>query len=132
MRHPRLRQWEDKLRSLLNQIDVELEQEYGDAFPLHPSRPPHGATHDPKYSGLFQVGASFSAGFGSRQGRGYVIQLHMATLSSVPETYRAAIEAHIADKLRQRLPQAFPGRVLRVEQDGNRYKIIGDLSLGSA
>ena len=43
---------------------------------------------------LFDVGASFSAGFGSEHGRGYVVDLDMLTLDKVPEE----IKKHIIKK----------------------------------
>ena len=43
MRHPKLVAWERRLNDVLNRIDVELEQKYGDRYPLHPARPRHGA-----------------------------------------------------------------------------------------
>ena len=40
------------------------------------------------------------------------------------EVYRGA------ERLREDLPKAFPGTELRVDRDGGKYKIHGDLSLG--
>ncbi len=132
MRHPKRKQWEDKLAGLLQRIDVRLEQTYGDDYPLHPSRPKHGATANPKYSGLFQVSAGFSAGYGTEHGRGYVIEVRMVSLVKIPDEARIRIEADAMQQLRQELPTVFPGRELQVEQDGPVYKIFGDLSLGEA
>ena len=132
MRHPKRKQWEDKLSELLQRIDVQLEQSYGDQYPLHPSRPKHGDTANPKYSGLFQISAGFSAGYGSEYGRGYVVEVRMVSLNSIPKAVREKIEQDAMERIRTELPTVFPDRNLRVERDGPIYKIVGDLSLGEA
>jgi hypothetical protein len=77
---------------------------------------------------LFNVGAAYSAGYGSSSGAGYVVEVRMATLSHVEDRVRQEIEAKVVGKLEERLPNEFPGKDLRVEQDGDIYKIVGDLS----
>ena len=81
--------------------------------------------------GLFNIGADFTSGDGSRLGRGYVVQVWMSTLDHVPGEARRQIEADVEQLVREKLPSAFPGRDLRLERDGNLLKIIGDTSLGS-
>ena len=78
----------------------------------------------------FNVGASFSAGFGSEYGPGYVVEVRMVTLTRVPYYLRARIEEEVVDLLKEELPKHFPGRDLKVARDGQVYKIFGDLSLG--
>jgi hypothetical protein len=75
------------------------------------------------------VGASFSAGFGSRYGPGYVVEVRMVTLSRVPQGVREQIEREVVELLRRELPGAFPGRNMRVDRDGPVFKIFGDLRL---
>jgi len=53
------------------------------------------------------------------------------TLEAVPPDERARIEEEAASLLREGLARAFPGRDLRVDRDGNGFKIHGDLSLGA-
>lgn len=130
MSHPKLIAWERKLTEVLAGIDHDLEEEYGHAFPLHPARARHGTTTSPADSGLFRIQSSFSAGFGSHIGRGYLVKVHLVTLSKVPTDVRQAAQDLVAEKLRERLPAAFPGKHLRVDRDGLVYKIHGDLSLG--
>lgn len=130
MQHPKLVEWEKKLKAVFDCIDAELEKKYGSRYPLHPARPEHGATANPEQSGLFNIGASFTAGFGSALGPGYVVEVRMATLAEVPAEVREQIEAEVVEKLRARLPALFPGRELKVERDGHNFKIHGDLSLG--
>jgi hypothetical protein len=129
VRHPRAEQWESRLRQVFDGIDDYLEDRYGDRYPLHPARARRGETSRPEHSGLFNVGASFSAGFGSRHGPGYVVEVRMVTLSRVPQAVREQIEREVVDLLRRELPRAFPGRHLHVDRDGPVFKIYGDLGL---
>ena len=130
MRHPRRAKWERRLKDVFDRIDAGLEEEYRDLYDLHPSRPPHGSTSSRAHDGLFNVGAAFSAGYGSKHGRGYVVEVRMSTLEKVPPKVRKQIEDQVAERLRAGLEQAFPGRTLHVDRDGSTYKIHGDLSLG--
>lgn len=131
MRHPKLIEWEDKLKDLFDEVDDYLEDTYGGMYPLHPSRSKRGVTSNKASDGLFNVGASFSAGFGSKYGRGYVIDVHMSTLSRVPDHVKEDIYKAVVDQVRLRLPKYFEERELEVAKDGNVFKIFGDLSLGS-
>ncbi len=130
MRHHQVRRWEKKLRWIFDQIDDYLEDRYGGSFPLHPARAVRGSTSSKGQDGLFNVGASYSAGFGSSFGPGYVVEVRLATLARVPPEMRTRIEEEVVDLLKEALPQGFPGRELRVERDGSIYKIYGDLGLG--
>lgn len=129
VRHPRVEQWESRLRQVFDRIDDYLEERYGDRYPLHPARAPRGTTGSRAQDGLFNVGASFSAGFGSERGAGYVVEVRMVTLSRVPGHVRERIEEEAAELLRRELPKAFPERHIRVDRDGPVYKIYGDLRL---
>lgn len=132
LRHPKALAWERKLDAIFDRIDVELEDAYGDRYALHPARPPEGTTSNPEQDGLFNVGASYSTGYGSRHGAGYLVQLRVSTLENVPGAVREEIEEYVVKRLREELPEAFPGRELHVERDGPVFKIHGDLGLGSA
>ena len=132
MKHPYLIEFESKLKSLFDSIDDYLEEEYGERYELRPYRPIRGKTANKEHDGLFNVGASFSPGFGSRFGRGYVVQVDMLTLDHVPADVRESIEQEVADLVNEKLPFYFPRRDLVVDRDRNVYKIHGDLHLGSA
>ncbi len=132
MRHPKVLEWEKKLKAVFRQIDERLEAEYGDRYPLHPSRPKEGATANPAHDGLFNIGASFSGGFGSEHGAGYTVNVQMVTLEKVDKSVREEIEQRVATELAAELPRAFPDRHLKVSRDGHTFKIHGDLSLGTA
>jgi hypothetical protein len=125
----RLEEWEDKLRTAFDAIDLILEDKYGGQYPLHPARPKRGTTANCKYDGLFSVGAAYSAGFGSMHGEGYVLEVRLVTLSHVPKTRRKDIVEEVVDLLREHLPTIFPDTELTVVRDGHMYKITGDLGL---
>lgn len=127
LRDPRVEAWESRLKEVFDLIDHELEDTYGKSFRLHPARPGRGSTANPQADGLFNVGASFSAGYGTATGRGYVVRIQMSTLENVPELIREQIRNEVAGRLRQLLPDSFPGKDLRVVREGFVYKITGDL-----
>ena len=130
MRHHKVMRWEKKLHRLFDRIDDYLEDQYGASFPLHPARASRGSTSSKGQDGLFAVGASYSAGFGSSFGPGYVVEVRLVTLARVPPEIRTRIEEEVVDLLTEALPKEFPGRKLQVERDGSIYKIYGDLGLG--
>ena len=121
--------WEDALQRVLSVIDRRLEEKYGRLYPLHPARPATGTTGNPQYDGLFRVTAVFSAGIGSRLGKGYLFRVEIVTLSRVKPEVRAVVEEEAADMLRKGLKEVFPGRDLSVDRDNGVLKIYGDLSL---
>lgn len=125
-----LDRFDAKLKKIFDEADDYLEEKYGDRYPLHPRRARRGSTANKAHDGLFNVGASFSAGFGSEHGRGYIVDIDMRTLSNVPNEVEEQIEDDAVDFIRKKLPHHFPDRELRVERDGRTFKIIGDLSLG--
>jgi len=130
MYHPKLQHFEERLKKLFDEVDHYIEDKYGDPFPLHPSRPSRGQTANPQADGLFDVGAAFTAGFGSHLGRGYLIDITMVTLEEVEEGVRRQIYRDAAAKVQELLPVHFPERHLEVRQEGNHFKIQGDFGLG--
>jgi hypothetical protein len=129
MRHHKVEQWESKLKRVFDRVDDYLEDKYGGKYALHPARAARGATSSRAHDGLFNIGASFSAGYGSKRGPGYVIEVRMVTLTRVPSYVRTHIEEEAMERLREELPKEFPDRELKVERDGPVYKIYGDLRL---
>ncbi|HBA82809.1 MAG TPA: hypothetical protein DCZ95_01825 [Verrucomicrobia bacterium] len=132
MQHPKALAWEASLKTAFDRIDDFLERKYGGQYPLHPARSARGGTSNPEQDGLFNVGAAFSAGYGSRHGPGYIVDVRMATPVSVPAPVRLQIEEEVVELLRKELPLVLPGHRLYVERDGPIFKIFGDLSLGKA
>jgi len=121
--------WEETLKSVFDVIDAELETEYSGRYSLHPSRPKRGETANPEDDGLFNVGAAFSAGFGSKYGPGYVVEIRLSTLINVPDEVREEIKVKVFQCLETRLPKAFPGKALHVSEESGVIRIHGDLSL---
>jgi len=121
--------WEKRLKAVFDEIDRDLETRYGERWPLHPSRPLHGATSNPEMDGLFNVGAAYSAGFGSKKGPGYVVDIRMATLKNIPKEIRKQLHDEVLAALRTKLPQAFPAKALEISEENGAIRIHGDLSL---
>jgi hypothetical protein len=129
MRHRRAKDWELRLKKVFDEIDLLLEKEYADRFSLHPARPAQGTTSNPEMDGLFNVGASFSAGFGSKFGPGYVVDIRLSTLAKVPTELEEELLKRVQQQLREKLPNVFPGKALHIDREGSFLKIHGDLSL---
>lgn len=125
-----LERWEARLKRIFDDIDREFEQsDFAKPFSLHPVRPPSGATSNCEDDGLFDLGASFTAGIGSVYGPGYEVQVRLATLQDISPELQQKLEEAVVKRLREKLPEAFPGVELAVDRDGPIYKIHGDLSL---
>ena len=130
--HPKLTAFTAALDALFREVDNFLEDEWGEVFSLHPNRPARGATDNPEMDGLFEIGADFTPGIGSEQGRGYIVSFRTATLEEIPPEQFEFLMREAAAFAAAKLPQYFPGRDLRVVRDGRRFKIVGDFSLGKA
>lgn len=130
MYHPRMNEFDDRMKKMFDEIDHYIEDLYGDKYPLHPMRPARGETSNPEADGLFNIGVNFTPGFGSELGRGYIIDVAMSTLDRVCEEVRQEIYQATVEKVRELLPIHFPERELTVRRDRNHYKIQGDFSLG--
>jgi hypothetical protein len=129
MRHRKAKAWEKRLKGMFDQIDIALEEEYGDRFTLHPVRSRHGQTSSRSMDGLFNVGASFSTGFGSKFGAGYVVDIRLSTLERVPAEVKRELRGRVQTMLVELLPVTFPGKTLHVDQERRHLRIHGDLSL---
>lgn len=129
MRDHKAKEWELKLKSVFDEIDHELEDEYGNKYDLHPARAKRGTTSNPESDGLFNVGASYSAGFGSKYGPGYVVEIRLSTLERIGRQPKAEIRDKVQELLREKLPVAFPGKELHVDREFRHLRIHGDLSL---
>ena len=129
--HPKMIEFKRTFQRMFNEVDRAIEARFGDRYPLHPARPRHGTTSDPSAEGLFNIGADFTMGYGSRYGRGYLIDIHMATLEDVPPDERWEVVQAVIEKLEELLPEHFPNRNLEIFCEGDHFKICGDFSLGS-
>ena len=130
MYHPKMLEFDERMKKMFDEVDCYIEDLYGDNYPLHPVRLPRGQTTNPEADGLFNIGAVFTPGFGSQLGRGYIIDVSMVTLEKVDEEVRNEIYEATAKKIREILPVHFPERDLTVERDKDHFKILGDLNLG--
>ncbi|NBB90790.1 MAG: hypothetical protein GVY23_06245 [Spirochaetes bacterium] len=131
MWHPKTNAFEKEIDAMLREVDAELEERYGDRYPLHPARAAHGETASGQHSGLFSVDAYFTPGYGSELGRGYVVDVEMVTLADVPDEVEDQIEMEAALRVEEKLGERFPERNLHVTRDGRVFKIRGDFSLGT-
>jgi len=129
IKHPKLQKWESRLKSLLNSLDDELENHFGKTLQLHPARSARGTTSSKDQDGLFDITAAFSLGLGSKTGKGYVIDIHLATLENIPGQLKKEIEDYALKALRKQLPAVFPGENLKIQKEANIIKLFGDLSL---
>lgn len=127
METPKIERWEKKLKNIFDEIDDYLEDTYGTEYELHPARADRGTTSSKGQDGLFNIGAKFSAGFGSHFGKGYVVDIEMVTLEHVPRKIRENIEKDVLEKLKSKVTLHFPDRQIRIDFDTNVIKIHGDL-----
>ena len=130
MWHPKTVEFDSRMKELFDEVDHYIEDLYGDMYDLHPFRPARGETSNPEADGLFNIGAIFTPGFGTKLGRGYLIDVSMSTLQKVEKCVRREIYEATADKVRELLPIYFPERELTVQRDNNHFKILGDFGLG--
>lgn len=130
--HPLSEEWDQKLQSVFEAADRYLEEKFGTRWTRRPNRPEEGQTVNPQMSGLFNIGASFTAGYGSQYGRGYVLDFEICTYDTVDPQERLEIEQEAVTYLKEKLCEVFPERKLEIVHDGPVYKIVGDFFLGEA
>ena len=128
--HPKQEELERRLDKLCMALDNYLEDQYSDIFTLHPNRPKRGAGANPSYDGVFATSVSFTLGYGSKYGRGYLIVIDVRTLQYVSSAQREEINNRAFLFIQKTLPVEFPERKLEIVRDGNLLKVIGDFSLG--
>ncbi|MDR0512538.1 MAG: hypothetical protein LBG93_05490, partial [Treponema sp.] len=107
MWHPKMAAFQDRLKRLFDEVDNYIEDLYGESYPLHPVRPPRGETSNPAADGLFYISATFTPGFGSELGRGYLIKVKMSTLEKVDNDLRREIYELTGKKVKELLPIHF-------------------------
>ncbi|MGD1822071.1 MAG: hypothetical protein ACPKM0_04820 [Pleomorphochaeta sp.] len=128
--HPKQIELEKKLHDMCIELDNHLEDEFGSMFPLHPNREKRGETASANYDGLFSTGLQFTSGYGSKLGRGYLLDIDISTLTWVKKDEVKIIEEEAIKYLKTLLPKHFPNRKLEIKRDQNVIKIVGDFSLG--
>jgi hypothetical protein len=130
MDHPKMAEFDDRMKAMFDRVDAILEDRYEGTWTLRRNRPRRGETANPEADGLFNIGVFFDPGFGNRLRRGYLVEIVLATGEEVPPEKRQEIQDLVGDLLGRFLPEHFPERRLRVDREGGMLKIHGDLSLG--
>ena len=130
MWHPKMAQFDERMKKLFDEVDHFIEDLYCGKYSLHPVRPLRGETANPEADGLFGIAASFTPGHRSNLGRGYFIDIKISTLDNVDEKTRREIHEAVAQKVDELLPIHFPERKLAVRRDLSHFKIQGDFCLG--
>ncbi len=128
--HPKQEELEKKMSLLCQMLDNHLEDIYGDHYSLHPNRMKRGQGSNPSFDGLFSTSLAFTLGYGSKYGRGYVVNIEIRTLERVSQYEIAKINAEAFTFISQNLKEAIPEHELDIVHDGNLMKIVGDFSLG--
>ena len=128
--HPKQEELENELALLCSNLDNYLEDLYGQKYRIHPNRLKRGAGSNPRFDGLFSTSIAFTLGYGSKSGRGYIVEIDIRTLDKVAEEDRAEILEVAFNYIKENLKVCLPERELDVVKDGPVMKIIGDFSLG--
>lgn len=128
--HPKQEELENELANLCRNLDNYLEDKYGQKYRIHPNRLKRGAGSNPRFDGLFSTSIAFSLGYGSKSGRGYIVEVDIRTLDRVTEEDRKKILEDAFDYIKDNLKIYLPERELDIVKDGEIMKIVGDFSLG--
>lgn len=121
---------EKTMKKMFDQIDDLMEERYAGHWRLHPNRLKRGEAANKEADGLFNIGAAFSPGFGTKLGRGYVIDVRVSTLERIPFGLKKKLTREAVSHVRELLPKFFPDRKIEAQKDGAVYKLVGDFSLG--
>ena len=121
---------EKKLSTLCQNLDNHLEDLYGDHYAIHPNRMKRGKGSNPSFDGLFSTSLAFTLGYGSKYGRGYVVNIDIRTLERVSQYDVVKIKGEAFSYISQNLKVVIPEHELDVVYDGDLMKIVGDFSLG--
>ncbi|AAC66488.1 hypothetical protein LRB59_03565 [Borreliella burgdorferi] len=118
-------EFENVLFHICLDVDFVLENEFGNSYDIHPNRPFRGKAANGLLDGLFSVTTTFTSGYGSRFGRGYLIIIEILTLNFVDDEFWDKINKRGIEIFREGLKNKFPSKNLDIVLDGNVYKIIG-------
>ncbi|AHH03052.1 Hypothetical protein BHY_0101 [Borrelia nietonii YOR] len=122
----RFEEFENALFNICLDVDCVLENEFGSSYKVHPNRPSRGRTANGLLDGLFRVTTSFTLGYGSKFGRGYLIIIEIITLDIVDVEFSNRVIERGIKVFDEKLKEKFPGKKLSIVYDINVYKIIGD------
>lgn len=122
-----LEQWELTLKTALDSVDALLENKYGPFLVRKASRPAAGKASNPKYDGVFGIDSKFTLGYASGSGPGYIIELLTGSVTPLPPVMKAEILEDLEKMLPEVLATSFPGKELKIERIGERFRLTGDL-----
>ncbi|UER67308.1 hypothetical protein LKV13_00485 [Borrelia sp. BU AG58] len=122
----RFEELENILFNICLDVDSVLEDEFGGVYEVHPSRPSRGKAANGTLDGLFRVTTSFTSGYGSSYGRGYLIIIEIITLDVVDMEFSRKVTEKGVKIFGEKLREKFPGKKLFIVHDVNVYKIVGD------
>ncbi len=128
--HPKQEELEERMALLCQELDNHLEDIYGSRYKVHPNRLKRGQGSNPSFDGLFSTSTAFTLGYGSKFGRGYIVNVEVRTLDKVSQYDSIHITSSAFAFLKSKLPTYFPDHDLDIVQDGNVIKIVGDFGLG--
>ncbi len=126
MTHPSRVALEQALQKIADSTDDALEDAFGERYNLHPNRLKRGKTQNKSNDGLFNAGFTFTPGYGSTYGRGYVLQFHISTLDRVPTEVFTLFEQFAAQHIQSILPQYFLTDAVELVREKTHYKLVGD------
>lgn len=128
--HPKQELLEQQMAKLCQALDNWLEDGFGENWPIHPNRMKRGTGANPSFDGLFSTSVAFTLGYGSKSGRGYLVNVDIRTLKFVTSQEKTEVLDAAASFLRNNIEEYIPDRKLDVVKEGNLIKIVGDFSLG--
>lgn len=128
--HPKQEELEERMALLCQELDNHLEDIFGDRYAIHPNRLKRGQGSNPSFDGLFSTSMAFTLGYGSKYGRGYIVNVEVRTLDNVSQYDSIHITSTAFAFLKDKLKDYFPDHDLDIVQDGPVMKIIGDFGLG--
>ncbi|AHH08059.1 hypothetical protein baBA2_000094 [Borrelia anserina] len=121
----RFEEFENELFNICLYVDCVLEDEFGNSYEVHPNRLSRGKAANGLLDGLFRVTTSFTLGYGSKFGRGYLIIIEIITLDVVDIKFNNRVIERGIEVFSEKLREKFPERNLSIVHDINVYKIIG-------
>ncbi len=130
MTHPDRLALEKALHTISDRTDDALEDTFGDTYNLHPNRMRRGKTENKASDGLFNAGFTFTPGYGSTHGRGYVLQFHISTLERVPKSVFRELEDFAAAYIESILNDYFLQGSVELVREETHYKLVGNFVEG--
>ncbi|MCR5732214.1 MAG: hypothetical protein K6G51_04685 [Sphaerochaetaceae bacterium] len=126
---PRQEKLEESFVSFEKVIDNHLEDMFSEEINIHPSRMKRGVGANPIHDGIFSVTIIFSMGYGTKYGRGYIINLSISTLDNISYELKQRIEEETFDFVSRHVNEYIPNRNIECVRDAGLIKLIGNFTL---